>query len=166
MVARERLTKTPKFGIKNALFGYFWARISKNYCHIWNQLPRICLIAKFLRKAKMPKCGIKNALFGYFWPKISYLGILGRNFEKTIVIFEISTLKFVYFQNFTKKQKCLNLRPKMPDLCIFGLEFENNFVIFEITTFEFAKLQKFTKKQKCLNLGPKMPCLGIFGLEF
>ena len=120
MVARERLTKTPKFGIKNALFGYFWARISKNYCHIWNQLPRICLIAKFLRKAKMPKCGIKNALFGYFWPKISYLGILGRNFEKTIVIFEISTLKFVYLENFTKKQNCLNLGQKMPDLGILG----------------------------------------------
>ena len=26
--------KMPKFGTKNALFGYFWARILKNYCHI------------------------------------------------------------------------------------------------------------------------------------
>ena len=25
----------PKFGPKSALFGYFWARISKNYCHIF-----------------------------------------------------------------------------------------------------------------------------------
>ena len=24
----------PKFGTKNALFGYFWARILKNCCHI------------------------------------------------------------------------------------------------------------------------------------
>ena len=27
-------TKMPKFGSKNALFGYFWARILKRYCHI------------------------------------------------------------------------------------------------------------------------------------
>ena len=26
--------KPLKFGIKNVLFGYFWARISKNFCHI------------------------------------------------------------------------------------------------------------------------------------
>ena len=59
---------------------------------------------------------------------------LGKNFKKTIVRFEISTLKFVYLQNFTKKQKCLNLGPKTPDLGNFGLEFENNIAIFEIRT--------------------------------
>ena len=26
--------KIPKFGGRNALFGYFWARILENYCHI------------------------------------------------------------------------------------------------------------------------------------
>ena len=26
--------KMPKFGTKNALFEYLWARILKNYCHI------------------------------------------------------------------------------------------------------------------------------------
>ena len=60
--------------------------------------------AKFGRKTKMPKFGTKNALFGHFWPKMLYLGIfdqkcliwlfLGKNFKNTIVIFEISTLKF------------------------------------------------------------------------
>ena len=35
-------TKMSQFGTKNALFGYFWARILKNYCHIWNQHPQIC----------------------------------------------------------------------------------------------------------------------------
>ena len=35
-------TEMPKFGPKNALFGYFWARNLKNYCHmgctkVWNQ---------------------------------------------------------------------------------------------------------------------------------
>ena len=82
-----------------------------------------------------------------FDQKMSYLGILkqifliwvflGKIFRKTIVIFEISTLKFVYLQNFTKKQKCLNLGSKMPDLGILGLEFENNTVIFEISTLDY-----------------------------
>ena len=90
-------------------------------------------------------------------PKISYLGIfdqkclnwvfLGKDLKKTIVRFEISTLKFVYLQNFTKKEKCLNLGPKMSDLCIFGLEFQSNIVIFEISTLKFVYLQKFGKNQ-------------------
>ena len=65
------------------------------------------------------------------------LGIFGLEFENNFVTFEIRTLKFVYLQNFTKKQKCLTLGPKMPDLGILGLEFENNIVIFEISTLEF-----------------------------
>ena len=60
-----------------------------------------------------------------------YLRICGLEFEKTIVVFGINTLKFVYLQNFTKKQKCLNLG-------IFGLEFENNLVIFKISTLGFV----------------------------
>ena len=90
-------------------------------------------------------------------PKISYLGIfdqkclnwvfLGKDLKKTIVRFEISTLKFVYLQNFTKKEKCLNLGPKMSDLCIFGLEFQSNIVTFEISTLKFVYLQKFGKNQ-------------------
>ena len=42
---------------KNALFRYFWARTLRNYCDIWNLPPRVCLIAKFLKKAKMPNLG-------------------------------------------------------------------------------------------------------------
>ena len=73
----------------------------------------------------MPISGTKNALFGYFW-------------QRTIVRFEISILKFAYLQNFTKKQKCLNLGPKTLDLGNFGLEFENYIVIFEIRTLKFV----------------------------
>ena len=47
------------------------------------------------------------------------LGIFGLEFENNIVIFEISTLEFVYFQNFMERQKHLNFGPKMPYLCIF-----------------------------------------------
>ena len=145
-----------KFGTKNVLFGYFWATILNNYCHIWNQHLRISVIAKFCEETKLPKYGIKNALFGYFWQKCLIWVFLGKIFRKAIVIFKISTLKFVKLRNFTKKQKYINLGPKMPDLGIFGLEFENNIVIFEISILEFAYLQNFVKKQKCLNLGSKM----------
>ena len=50
-----------------------------------------------------------------------YLGIFGLKLKKTIVIFEINTLGFVYLKHLVKKPKCLNLGPKMPYLDIFGL---------------------------------------------
>ena len=53
-------------------------------------------------------------------------GIFGQEFEKAIVIFEISALELAYLQNFVKKnkakRKCLNLRPKVPYLSISGLD--------------------------------------------
>ena len=52
-----------------------------------------------------------------------YFGIFWLEFQKTIVVFEISTLEFVYLQNLARKQKCLNLGPKVPYFGIFGLEF-------------------------------------------
>ena len=70
-----------------------------------------------------------NALFGYFRTRI---------IKETVVKFKISTLKFVYLQNFRKKQKCLNLLPEMPGFGIFLLEFEDNIVIPEISTLEFV----------------------------
>ena len=60
----------PKFGTKTTLLGYFWARNLKNYCDIWNEHPRICLIAKFREIRKMAKFGTKKASFEYFWAKI------------------------------------------------------------------------------------------------
>ena len=75
----------PKFGSKNALFGYFWTRIWKHYCDIWNVHTRICLGEKFRKKTKMPKFGTK----------MPYLGTFGLEFEKAIVISDISTLEFL-----------------------------------------------------------------------
>ena len=126
------LQKNPKifkFETKNALFWYFWARILKTYCHIWNQCPRICLIAKYRKKTKMPKFGAKNALFGYFWARIwkkllSYLKLAPSNLSK----WKISQ----------QKLGCLNLGAKMPYLGIFELEFQNTIVIFEISTLQFV----------------------------
>ena len=45
-----RKRKMRKSGPKKAVFGYFWARIFKNYCHIYYQHPQICLIATFFQK--------------------------------------------------------------------------------------------------------------------
>ena len=57
----------PKFGTKNALFGYFWDITLKNYCHIWNHHPQVCLFAKFHEETIIPKFATKNAWFMYFW---------------------------------------------------------------------------------------------------
>ena len=62
--------KMPKFETKSALFGYFWARILKNYRHIWNQHLWISVTASFCEETTMPKFGTKNTLFGYFWARI------------------------------------------------------------------------------------------------
>ena len=140
----------PKFVTKNTLFEYFWTSILQNYCHIWNQHLQINVIAKFCKETKIPK-------FGYFWAKI---------FKKFIVRFEISTSKFAYLQNFTKKQECLNLGTKMSDLlCILELEFQNNISYLKSAPSNFSNCKK-KKTWKCLNLGPKMAYFGILGLEF
>ena len=96
LICKISRKKCPNLGPKMPFFGIFdqkcliWVFLDKNFkkdfCHIWNQHPWICIIAKFLEETKMPKFGTKNALFGYFWTKI---------IKKTIVIFEISTLEFV-----------------------------------------------------------------------
>ena len=90
-----------------------WNSKKKEYFHVWNQYPRICLIANFVKKWKCLNKG----------PNMSYLGIFGLGFDNNIVIFEIRTLEFAYLQNYSNKQKCVNLRPKMLDLGILGLEF-------------------------------------------
>ena len=135
-----------KFRTINFWFEYFWVGIWKWNCHIWNQHPQICLILEFNLQIKFLKFGTK----------MPYLSSFGLEFERSYVIFEISTLEFVWLKNFKKKAKCINLRLKMPYLGHFWLQFEKNIVIFEIATLEFVYLQNFNKKQKCLNLDPKM----------
>ena len=54
-----------------------------------------------------------------FEPEVPDLGIFLLEFEKTIVIFQISTLKYGYLQNFWRKRKCLKFEPKGPYLVMF-----------------------------------------------
>ena len=77
---------------------------------------------------------------------MSSLGSFGPEFQKTNLIFEISTIEFVSLQNFAKKQRCLNLGPKMLYLGIFRLEFQKTIVVFEISTLEFVYLQSLVQK--------------------
>ena len=62
--------KIAKFGIKNALFRFFWGWSLKNYSHIWNQNYQICQIPEFHEISKMPNFWTTNALFEYFWARI------------------------------------------------------------------------------------------------
>ena len=67
-----------------------------------------------------------------------YLGAFGLELENNIVIFKITTLEYVWLQNFVKKMKMRKFETKMPYLDTFGLEFQNATAIFEITTLEFV----------------------------
>ena len=146
-----------KFGIKNALFGYFWGRISKNYSLIWNRNPQICLIAKNYKETKMSKFGTKNHWFEYFLTGVwkQYCQIWNQYPQVCLI------------PNFAKKEKCLNVRAKLPNLDAFE-NFLTFLGIFEISTHKFVYFQNFTKekKEKCLNLRSNVLYLGSFGLEF
>ena len=111
-----------KFGTKNTWFGYFGTGIWKRYCHIWNQHPRICLIAKVCEKTKIRKFGTKNVLFGYFlarilkhfchiWNQHLRISVIAKFCEGTKMSkFESKNANFGYFW------------PKIPCLDIFGQE--------------------------------------------
>ena len=121
--------------------GIFWPRISKRYCHFWNQCPWFCLIAKFQEIIKMPKFGTKSLMW-VFWD---------RNFKKLLsylksVPSNLSNCKISWKNKHSLiwDQKCLNLAPKMP---YFGLELKKkNTVIFEISVLQFVLVQSLVQK--------------------
>ena len=78
----------PKFETKDALFGYFWGRILKNYCHISNQHPQIFLIAKFYQENKCSNLRPKYALFKYFWCRIikNYIHISNQHSQICLIV--------------------------------------------------------------------------------
>ena len=90
-----------------------------------------------------------------------YLRIFGLKFLKTIVIFEISTLKFVKLQNFPKKQKCLNLGPKMPYWVFLGYNFKKLLSYLKSATSNLSNC-KFREKTKLPKFRTKNALLGIF----
>ena len=85
--------------------------------------------------------------------------IFGRELDKTIVIFETNSFKFVKMQSSHSRKK--NLGPKLSYLGIFGLEFEKTIVIFEIVPLNLSKCKLYFKK-----IGNETALFGFFGLEF
>ena len=108
-----------KLGTKNALFGYFWAKIFKTYEHTGNQHPQICLIAKFCEKTKMFQPRIKFVVS--FWARI-----LDFNFKLT------------QWKNFVKKTKMSKFGTKNTLFGYFLGGFLETIVIFEISTLQFV----------------------------
>ena len=108
---------------------------------------------KFRVKLENLKFRTKNISFGY----------LGMILKKIIIIFEISTLKFV-----KKKIKKNQVKPKKIKfgskiLVVWEYLGQNlkNITIFVISALDFFKLQSFVQKKKFLHFGPKMPYLSI-----
>ena len=78
--------KMPKFGTKNAWYGYFCSRIPKKLLSYLKSAPSNLSFAKCHKKAIMHKFATKNV-----W----LLSIFGLQFGNNIVILEITTLEFV-----------------------------------------------------------------------
>ena len=80
---------------------------------MWNQRPRICLVAKFGAKIKIFKFETKNFWFAYFltdiWKQYSHIW----NQRPRICL----------FVKFREKMKITKFEPKLPNLRIFGLKF-------------------------------------------
>ena len=113
-------TNMPKFGTKNALFGYFCCGILKKYCHIWNQHPRVCLIGEFCKKTKMPIFGNKNALLKYF----------GLVFEKNYCHIWNLDPRVCLMREFCKKTKMPTFGSKNALFKYFGLAFEKKLLSY------------------------------------
>ena len=103
----------------------------------------------------LPNCKIlSNNANAEIWDQnFLILVFFGKIFQKTIVIFEISTLKRVYLQTFTIKVKYLNLGPNASDLRVFGMEFEKNMSYLKSTPSNFL-IAKFCE-EKPLIFAPK-----------
>ena len=90
---------------------------------------------------------------------------LGRILTKLLSYLKSSTHKFIYLQNLTKKQKCLNLGPKMPYLGIFyqkclvwvflGYNFKRTIAIFEISNPSICLIAKCHELIKMPKFGTK-----------
>ena len=121
--------KMPTFGTENVLFPYFWDRIFKKLLSYLKSSHSNQGNSKIYWKKE--KCLNLEA-------KSNYLDIFGIEFWKTIVIFEVSILKYVKLKKFAKKQKCLNYGPKMPYFGIFGQYFKKSILILKIGILKFV----------------------------
>ena len=83
------------------------------------------------------KNGTKNALFGYF----------GQQIWKTIIIFQITILKFAKMQKIVQNKKKANFGPNLPYLDILGCKFEKLLIYLKSALSNLSKC-KVSRKNK------------------
>ena len=146
--------KTPKFGTKNALFGYFKRLLL--YLTSWNQQPGIYLIAKVREKIEFSKFGTKNILLGYFLIGIwkQYCHIWNQHLRYCFIAKLFEKMKMPKF--WTKNALFAYVRARiLKNYCHIWNQHPRTF-----------QIAKFCEKMKMPKFGPKMPYSGILGLEF
>ena len=109
--------KMCKIWTKNILLKYFWGKTLKRIVLFKISFLKFASLQNFLRKQKCLTLGLKMADWVFLTRNLLSVYFKARIFEKSVVIFEISTLKFVQFKNFLKKKR-LNLGEKIPYLSI------------------------------------------------
>ena len=138
----------PKFGIKDALLGYFWARIKKKLSYLKSTLSNLCNCKILQQRKKKQTLGPK---FGYFCARI---------FKKLLQYLK-SALSNLSNWKFFEKTKMSKFGTKN---ALFGFFLSQNFI--KLSYLKSAPSNCIISGKKILNLGAKMPYLGIFGLEF
>ena len=124
----------------------FGAGIWKYYCHVSNQRPRICLVAKFVAKIKILKFRSKNALFwDTIWKKLlSYLKSAPSNFSNC---------------KFGEKK---NWGPKMCDSSIFLAEIWKKYCHIWNKHPRICLIAKYHEIMKMANFGTTSTLFGYF----
>ena len=142
--------KNPLF--KNALFGYFWARILKNYCQVCNQHFRICLIAKFCEETKMQNLG----------PKMPYLVVFGLEFQKKLLSYWNPHPQICLFAKFHEKTKMPKFWTKNAWFGYFWTEIWKQYSHIWNQHPQICLIAKFLGKTKTPKFWTKMALFGYF----
>ena len=151
-----------KFGTKSASFGYFWARILKNYCHIWNQHLRISVIAKFCEETKMPKFGTKNDLLGIFDQECVIWVFLGKNVLKNYCHIWNQHPQICLFAKFHEKTKMPKFWTKNAWFGYFGAGIWKQYCHIWNQHPRICLIAKFREKTKMPKFGTKNALFGYF----
>ena len=143
-------SKNAEIWYKKCLIGYLLARIWKQYCHIWNQHPPICVIAKFWEK-EMPNFGTKNTLLGYFCARIlkNYCDIWNQYLQICLIATFCEETKMP--KSGTKNALLGYFWLKMPFLGVFVQDFLESYSHIWNQHPEMCLFAKFHEKTKILN---------------
>ena len=77
-----------------------------------------------------------------------YMSIFGLQILKAIVVFQMSSFKFVKMQTFQNKNKNGNFETTNGLFGYFWARSLKNIVVFQMSTSKFVKMQIFVQKQK------------------